>query len=283
MNSRFLGAGRAPLGALLVLGAWLALSLLSPALGLAPDTLHLDRILHTPALTAGGWLGYDELGRSLLDRLLIGARVSLAVVLQVVAGQALLGITAGMIGGYLGGWPDRCLRQLTDVVLAFPGLLLALLLASLLGPGIENVVLALVAVGWVGFARLTRAQVLSLKRSDHVAAARALGCGHARIVWRHLLPLLAAPLLVEAILASAGAITAEAGLSFLGLGVQPPQASWGGLIREGSRYLLVAPHYLLLPGAALMAVVYAISALGEQLRQHLDPRHAGLSMPRVTP
>lgn len=272
MNAMSWDTGRAPFGPLLVLGAWLVLSLLSPTLGLAPNALHLDRILDAPAVGAGSWLGYDELGRPLLDRLLVGARVSLAVMMQVVAGQALLGITAGMVGGYLGGWPDRCLRQVTDLVLAFPGLLLALLLASLLGPGIDNVVMALVAVGWVGFARLTRAQVLSLKHSDHVAAALALGCGNARIVWRHLLPLIAAPLLVEAMLASAGAITAEAGLSFLGLGVQPPQASWGGLIREGSRYLLVAPHYLLLPGAALMLVIYAISALGEALRQRLDPR-----------
>ena len=150
--------------------------------------------------------------------------------------------------------------------------MLALLLAGLLGPGIDNVVIALVAVGWVGFARLTRAQVLSLRRSDHVAAALALGCGHGRVLGRHVLPLLAAPLLVEAVLACAGAITAEAGLSFLGLGVQPPQASWGGLIREGARYLLVAPHYLLLPGLALVAVIYAVSVLGEQLRRRLDPR-----------
>ena len=255
-----------------MLGAWLALSLLAPWLGLDPDTPRLDRVLHAPALLPGAWLGGDELGRPLLDRLLAGSRVSLAVMVQVVAGQALLGITAGLAGGYLGGWPDRCLRWVTDLVLAFPGLLLALLLAGLLGPGIDNVVIALVSVGWVGFARLTRAQVLSLRRSDHVAAAVALGCGHARILGRHLLPLLAAPLLVEAVLASAGAITAEAGLSFLGLGVQPPQASWGGLIREGARYLLVAPHYLLLPGMALVAVIYAISVLGENLRRRLDPK-----------
>lgn len=259
-------------GAVAVLGAWLALSLLAPWLGLDPDTPRLDRVLHAPALLPGAWLGCDELGRPLLDRLLAGSQVSLAVMLQVVAGQALLGITAGLAGGYLGGWPDRCLRWVTDLVLAFPGLLLALLLAGLLGPGIDNVAIALVSVGWVGFARLTRAQVLSLRRSDHVAAAVALGCGHARILGRHLLPLLAAPLLVEAVLASAGAITAEAGLSFLGLGVQPPQASWGGLIREGARYLLVAPHYLLLPGMALVAVIYAISVLGENLRRRLDPK-----------
>ncbi len=255
-----------------MLGAWLALSLLAPWLGLDPDTPQLSRVLHAPALLPGVWLGCDELGRPLLDRLLAGSRVSLAVMVQVVAGQALLGISAGLAGGYLGGWPDRCLRWVTDLVLAFPGLLLALLLAGLLGPGIDNVVIALVSVGWVGFARLTRAQVLSLRRADHVAAAVALGCGHARILGRHLLPLLAAPLLVEAILASAGAITAEAGLSFLGLGVQPPQASWGGLIREGARYLLVAPHYLLLPGMALVAVIYAISVVGEGLRRRLDPK-----------
>lgn len=259
-------------GALAVLGLWLALSALAPWLPLAPDAVRLDRILTPPTLAPGAWLGCDELGRPLLDRLLAGARVSLEVVVLVVAGQALIGVTAGLVGGYVGGAADRLLRAATDLTLAFPGLLLALLLAGLLGPGIDNVVIALVAVGWVGFARLTRAQVLALKRSDHVAAAIALGCGDARILGRHLLPLLAAPLLVEAVLAGAGAITAEAGLSFLGLGVQPPQASWGGLIREGARYLLVAPHYLLLPGAALVAVIYAISVLGERLRRRLDPR-----------
>ncbi|WP_440939991.1 ABC transporter permease [Immundisolibacter sp.] len=258
--------------ALAVLGLWAVLALLSPWLPLAPDTPRLDQVLAPPAWQPGQWLGCDELGRPLFDRLLAGARVSLLVVLQVVAGQAVLGIGAGLLGGYLGGLPDRALRALTDLTLAFPGLLLALLLAGLLGPGIDNVVIALVAVGWVGFARLTRAQVLSLRRSDHVAAALALGCGHGRVLGRHVLPLLAAPLLVEAVLACAGAITAEAGLSFLGLGVQPPQASWGGLIREGARYLLVAPHYLLLPGLALVAVIYAVSVLGEQLRRRLDPR-----------
>jgi peptide/nickel transport system permease protein len=258
--------------ALGVLGAWLGLSLLAPWLALAPDTPHLEHILASPAPGSGAWLGRDELGRPLLDRLLAGSQVSLAVMVQVVAGQALLGISAGLMGGYLGGWPDRLLRWLVDLTLAFPGLLLALLLAGLLGPGVDNVVIALVSVGWVGFARLTRAQVLALRRADHVAAAVALGCGHTRVLCRHLLPLLAAPLLVEAVLASAGAITAEAGLSFLGLGVQPPQASWGGLIREGARYLLVAPHYLLLPGAALVAVIYAISVVGENLRRRLDPK-----------
>lgn len=258
--------------AVALLGLWLALSALAPWLPLAPDAVHLERILAPPALMPGAWLGCDELGRPLLDRLLAGAGVSLRVVVLVVAGQALLGVGAGLVGGYVGGVADRLLRALTDLTLAFPGLLLALLLAGLLGPGIDNVVIALVAVGWVGFARLTRAQVLALKHSDHVAAAIALGCGHARILGRHLLPLLAAPLLVEAVLAGAGAITAEAGLSFLGLGVQPPQASWGGLIREGARYLLVAPHYLLLPGAALVAVIHALGVLGEHLRRRLDPK-----------
>ncbi|MDD3651440.1 ABC transporter permease [Immundisolibacter sp.] len=258
--------------AVALLGLWLALSVLAPWLPLAPDAVHLERILAAPALETGAWLGCDELGRPLADRLLTGARVSLEVMMLVVAGQALLGVGAGLVGGYLGGPADRLLRAVTDLTLAFPGLLLALLLAGLLGPGVDNVVIALVAVGWVGFARLTRAQVLSLKRSDHVAAAIALGCGHARILRRHLLPLLAAPLLVETVLACAGAITAEAGLSFLGLGVQPPQASWGGLIREGARYLLVAPHYLLLPGTALVAVIYATGALGEHLRRRLDPK-----------
>lgn len=159
-----------------------------------------------------------------------------------------------------------------DIFLAFPGILLAIALAGLLGPGLDNVVIALTTVGWVGYARLARAQVLSLKQREHVQAAEALGSNRWRIMRRHLLPLMAAPLIVEATFGVAAVIVAEAGLSFLGLGVQPPAASWGAMIRDGTRYLLVAPHLVLAPGLALLAVVLAVNLLGDRLRDRLDIR-----------
>jgi peptide/nickel transport system permease protein len=172
----------------------------------------------------------------------------------------------------LGGIADQLLVRIIDIFLAFPGILLAIALAGVMGPGIENVVLALSLVGWVGYARLARAQVLSLKHRDHVVAARALGTGHVRILLRHLLPLAAAPLIVEATFGVAGMVIAEAGLSFLGLGVQPPEASWGSMIRDGSRYMLVAPHLVLAPGIAVFLVVLAVNLLGDRLRDRMDVR-----------
>jgi peptide/nickel transport system permease protein len=142
----------------------------------------------------------------------------------------------------------------------------------LLGPGIDNVVIALTTVGWVGYARLSRAQVLSLKHREHVQAAEALGNSKWRIIRKHLLPLMAAPLIIEATFGIAAVVIAEAGLSFLGLGVQPPQASWGAMIRDGTRYMLVAPHMVLAPGVALFAVVLSVNLLGDRLRDKLDIR-----------
>ena len=156
--------------------------------------------------------------------------------------------------------------------LAFPGILLAIALAGILGPGIENVIFALAAVGWVGFARLARAQTLSFRHREHVLAAVAMGSGPTRVLIRHVLPLIAAPLIVEGTFGVAGIIVAEAGLSFLGLGVQPPDASWGSIIREGTRYMLVAPHLVILPSMALMLVVLSVNMLGDTLRDHLDVR-----------
>jgi len=254
----------------LVVGILLVV-LLSPWLGLQPELIQLDQILASPG--PGLVLGGDELGRSIIGRLLIGARLSLLVALLVVSLSALFGITVGLVAGYLGGQVDQWIMRIIDVVLAFPGLLLAIALAGMLGPGIDNLVLALIAVGWVGFARLTRAQVLSLRESEHVLAARSLGSSPVYIALHHLLPLAFAPLVIEATFGIAGAILAEASLSFLGLGIQPPAPSWGSMIRDGARYMLVAPHYVLAPGAALMLVVLTVNLLGDQLRDRLDIHH----------
>ena len=247
---------------------WGFMALVSPLLPLHPQTSDLANILTPPG--ASEWLGYDDLGRSIGDRLLTGAQTSFVVSLSVV----LLGVTVGgLLGatsGYLSGWVDQIFVRVVDILLAFPGLLLAIALAGALGPGIENVIIALTITGWVGYARLARAQVLSLKQADHVVAATAIGASTWRIITRHLLPLLTAPLIIEASFGAASAIIAEAGLSFLGLGVQPPEASWGSMIRDGTRYMLVAPHLVMIPGVTLMLVVLAANLLGDWLRDWLD-------------
>lgn len=250
--------------------AWASIALLAPWMPLDPNHIRLDRILATPFETGG--LGFDDLGRPLFDRLLAGARTSFLVSVWVVALAVVLGTAIGAVSAYVGGKVDRITAGVIDLFLAFPGILLAIALAGLLGPGIENVVIALTVVGWVGFARLARAQVLSLKHREHVRAARALGASRTRIVVWHLLPLIAAPMIVEATFGIASVIVAEAGLSFLGLGVQPPDASWGSMIRDGTRYLLVAPHMVIVPGAAMVLVVLSVNLLGDRLRDQLDVR-----------
>jgi peptide/nickel transport system permease protein len=257
---------------LLLIGLWAFAALAAPWLPLAPDRIDLPRILAPPA--PSDLLGNDDLGRPVLDRLVVGARTSFLVGVGVVAIASSVGALIGGAAAYAGGWIDLAVVRIIDVFLAFPGILLAIALAGVLGPGIDNVIIALVAVGWVGYARLARAQILSLKGRDHVTAARALGAGAARILRIHLLPLALAPLIVETTFGVAGAVISEAGLSFLGLGVQPPQASWGSMIRDGVGYLLVAPHLVLAPGVALMLVVLAVNLLGDTLRDRLDVRTA---------
>jgi peptide/nickel transport system permease protein len=256
--------------ALVVLAAWALVGIGAPFLPLTPNAVDLPLILAPPG--ASGWLGRDELGRPVADRLLLGAGTSVQVAVSVVAVSGLVGTLLGTLAAYRGGWPDRLLRAAMDVFMAFPGLLLAIALAGVLGPGLDNLVMALSAVGWVGYARLARAQALSLRRREHVQAALALGCGTTRVVVRHLLPLMSGPLVVEATFGLAAAVVAEAGLSFLGIGIQPPDASWGTMIREGVRYMLVAPHLVLVPGLALSAVVLSVNLAGDWLRDRLDVR-----------
>ena len=253
---------------LLLLMAWALLALISPSLPLAPDKIDLHNILSPP--NGEVWLGFDDLGRSMSDRLLVGARTSFFVAVTVVLLTLVVGSVLGIIGAYWGGWVDHVLVRVIDVFLAFPGILLAIALAGVLGPGLKNVIIALAAVGWVGYARLARAQVLSLKNSDQVVAARALGARSTRIIRSHLIPMISAPLIVEASFGFAGVVVAEAGLSFLGLGVQPPTASWGSMIREGTDYMLVAPHVVMAPGLALMTAVLAVNLLGDWVRDWMD-------------
>ncbi len=256
---------------LVILFFWALIVAFSPFLPLSPNTVDLENILAPP--TTVEWLGYDEVGRSIRDRLIMGAKTSFVVSSCVVILGLFLGGLLGAASGYLRGWVDQLFLRFIDVMLAFPGLLLAIALAAVLGPGIGNIIFALTLVGWVGFARLARGQVLSLREADHVLAAQALGATPWRIIVRHLLPLVIAPLLVEASFGVASAIIAEAGLSFLGLGVQPPEASWGSMIRDGTRYMLVAPHLVIIPGLTLMTVVLAANLLGDWLRDWLDVKN----------
>jgi len=254
-----------------ILLLWLLLSVFGHLLPLSPNRIDLPNILAVPGMEY--LLGNDELGRPVLDRLIMGAQTSFLVAIWVVAISASCGTMLGAFAAYSGGVVDLLLVRIIDVFLAFPGILLAIALAGVMGPGIDNVIIALSIVGWVGYARLARAQVLSLKHRDHISAAIALGQGRISIVRKHLLPLIAAPLIIEATFGVAGIVIAEAGLSFLGLGVQPPAASWGSMIRDGARYMLVAPHLVMAPGVCIMLVVLSINLLGDQLRDSLDVKN----------
>jgi len=224
---------------------------------------------------AGHLLGTDTQGRDVLSRVLYGARVSLlvGVVSQTVA--ALLGVTMGLVSGYHGRWTDTLVMRLADVTLAFPTLLLLIAIAAALDPSVVVVFAVIGFVGWAAMARLVRSQVLVLRRADYVTASRALGAPDRRILFRHLLPNVRSQVIVAATLGAAGAMMAEAALSFLGLGVQPPTPSWGGMVADGRDLLRVAPWVSIAPGAALGMTVLGLNLVGEALRERLEPRRRG--------
>ncbi|TMA57334.1 MAG: ABC transporter permease [Deltaproteobacteria bacterium] len=218
-------------------------------------------------------LGTDKLGRDLLSRIIYGGRVSLLVGMATVTLSLTIGVAIGSFSGYFGGLVDQMLMRLVDILMAFPGILLAIAFTAVLGPGLDHVIVALCLIGWTGYARLVRGEILSLRERDFIHAARALGGRPKRIILRHLLPNLLPPLLIQATFGLAAAVVAEGSLSFLGLGVEPPTPSWGSMLNDGRQFLLVAPHLTTYPGLALMITVLALNLVGDALQERLNGRN----------
>ena len=236
-----------------------------------PAQIDLPARLMDPS--ASHWFGTDELGRDILSRIIYGARISMLVGSCVVAASLTLGLIFGSIAGYYGGVTDRVLNVIVmNAFMSFPGILLAIAFVAFLGPGIFNLILALSIGGWVGYARLVRAQVLAVREREFVEAARALGASDLRIIVRHILPNIIQPIIVQAAIGMAGAILAEATMSFLGLGVPPPAASWGSMLNDARSHLFDSPHLVLFPAAAVMLAVLSFNFIGDGLRDYLDPR-----------
>ena len=257
-------------GLVIVLIAVLAATLGPVLTPYDPASQELARRLEGPSLSHP--FGLDELGRDILSRLLSGARISLLVGLAVVTVSSLVGMALGSVAGYFGGVADDVISRAVDVLMAFPGILLAIALVAVMGPSLTNVVIALSIIGWVGYARLVRSQALRAREFEFVQAARALGASAARVVVRHVLPTALPAVVVQATLGMAGAIIAEAALSFLGLGVQPPTPSWGTMLDAGRSHLFDAPHLTVFPGLAIATLVLGFNFLGDGLRDRIDPK-----------
>jgi peptide/nickel transport system permease protein len=237
------------------------------------DPAHIDLPTRLAGPSASHWCGTDELGRDILSRLIYGSRISMLVGSCVVAASLTLGLIVGSIAGYYGGRIDRFVNVVVmNAFLSFPGILLAIAFVAFRGPGIFNLVLALSLGGWVGYARLVRAQVLAAREREFVEAARALGARDLRVIVRHILPNIIQPIIVQAAIGMAGAILAEATMSFLGLGVPPPTASWGAMLNDGRAHLFDAPHLVIFPALAVMLAVLSFNFIGDALRDFLDPR-----------
>lgn len=246
-------------------------ALLAPVIApYGPSAQNLEKDLLSPSKEH--LLGTDKLGRDILSRIIYGARISLWVGISTVSLSLLIGVFIGSLAGYFGKWTDQLLMRLVDVLVAFPGILLAIAVTAVLGPGLNHVILALCLTGWTGYARLVRGEILALKEKDFIHAAQALGGRPARVILFHMLPNLVPPLLIQSTFGMAAAIIAEGSLSFLGLGVQPPVPSWGSMLNEGRQFLLVAPHLTTFPGLAIMMTVLGLNLVGDGLRNRLDIR-----------
>ena len=261
----------AVLGAVLLAGFVIS-ALFAPVISPAnPAAIDLNHRLAPPG--PGHWLGADELGRDILSRIIYGARLSLIVAVSVVSCSLFLGIVLGGIAGYYGGVLDMMLNIFVmNAFLALPGILLAIAFVAFLGPGMINLILALSIGGWVGYARLVRGQVLAVREREFVEAARGLGASDLRIFLQHILPNIVQPLIVQSAIGMAGAVLAEATLSFLGLGVPPPAASWGSMLNDARSHLFDSPHLVFFPAMAVMLCVLSFNFIGDALRDWMDPR-----------
>jgi peptide/nickel transport system permease protein len=261
----------ATIGVVLVL-VFVVFALFAP--WIAPqDPAHIDLPTRLSRPSSAHWCGTDELGRDILSRLIYGSRISMLVGSCVVAASLAVGLIVGSLAGYYGGRLDRFINIVVmNAFLSFPGILLAIAFVAFRGPGIFNLVLALSLGGWVGYARLVRAQVLAAREREFVEAARALGASDLRVIVRHILPNIIQPVIVQAAIGMAGAILAEATMSFLGLGVPPPTASWGAMLNDGRAHLFDSPHLVIFPALAVMLAVLSFNFIGDGLRDFLDPR-----------
>jgi len=273
-SSGWRAAARNPLAVagLVLVVMFVLFALLAP--WIAPhDPARIELAARLAPPSSAHWFGTDELGRDTLSRIIHGARISMLVGGSVVCFSLLLGLIIGSVAGYYGGLVDRLVNIVVmNAFMSFPGVLLAIAFVAFLGPGIFNLILALAIGGWVGYARLVRAQVLAVREREFVEAARVVGAGDVRIVVRHIWPNIIQPVIVQAAIGMAGAVLAEATMSFLGLGVAPPTASWGTMLNDGRSHLFDAPHLVLFPAAAVVLAVLAFNFIGDALRDSLDPR-----------
>jgi peptide/nickel transport system permease protein len=271
MNRR-LSKNRLAIWAFLVILTAAAAALLAPYLPLGdPDAVDTPNRLRPP-LTSGHWLGTDEFGRDLLARLIWGARVSLLAGVATAGAAMLIGVVLGIVGGYYTGWTETVVMRLTDILMAFPYILLAIAIVAGLGPGLGNAMIAITIVGFPIYTRLVRGIVLSVREREFVEAARALGSPDRLILVRHIVPQLLSPVIVAFSLDVGAKILATAGLSFLGLGTQPPTADWGSMLATSRQFVILSPHVVMLPGLAIFVIVLALNLVGDALRDLLDPR-----------
>ncbi|MBT9245700.1 ABC transporter permease [Gemmobacter fulvus] len=260
---------------LIIIGALLLMAAFAPWLATHdPVAQNLQNRLLPPG-SPGHFLGTDDFGRDIWSRIVHGARITLYIIALVAVTAPLIGMLVGTVAGYFGGWVDQVLMRITDIFLAFPRLILALALVAVLGPGIENAVLAIALTAWPPYARVARAETLTVRNSDYIAAVRLQGAGASRIIWGHVMPMCLPSVIIRVTLDMAGVILIAAGLGFLGLGAQPPLSEWGLMISAGRKYLFEQWWVATMPGLAIFIVSLGFNLLGDGLRDVLDPRSSG--------
>jgi len=269
---RRLQRDKVAMAALIVLLILVVLALLAPILPLSDPIKTDPRAKNTGLWTDGHWLGTDQVGRDILSRIIWGARTTLMLGVVAALASTVLGLIFGLLAGYFGGWVDTIVMRVVDVMLAFPSILFAIVVVAILGPSLQNALLAIALLGVPFYVRLVRAEVLTLRTSDFVTAARTIGAPSSRILVRHLLPNIIAPIIVTSSIHIGTLILEAGGLSFLGLGAQPPSPEWGAMVASGRNQLLLAPHVVLVPSVAIFIVVLAFNLLGDGLRDALDPK-----------